>query len=139
MGCRFSEVPHVNPGCARGLNVPPRYVASVLSAKTAIEICLAGPGEPTASALACGTEAELREKCAELAARRVLFAIGGREGPGPEDLMVDWQNAGIIKTSFLQISWGRPNEWQIHEIVPGAQQWDIRSVDELLAARPIDL
>jgi hypothetical protein len=122
-------------GCSRGSGVPPRYVQRFIPREGGIELCLAGLDPPTPSFI-CSSEEELRRKCREFAEQRLSFSIGGREGRGPADLMSEWQQAGLMPVSFLQISWTAAEEWQVHEMMPGVQQWDIRPIGELLASRP---
>ncbi|HEY7369860.1 MAG TPA: hypothetical protein VIA29_08220, partial [Thermoanaerobaculia bacterium] len=82
------------------------------------------------------SETELLEICDGLARRRVAFSVGGILSPSPADLMSDWQEKGRIAISFLRIAWRRPEEWELHEIVPGVSSWEPCPPDALLAAPP---
>ena len=51
--------------------------------------------------------------------------------------MAHFQAENQMPISFLQIAWTGSNEWVIHEIVPGAQQWDIVPVKQMLDNQPL--
>ena len=51
--------------------------------------------------------------------------------------MGKWQEDGLMPLSFLQVSWTRPGEWQVHEMMPGIQQWDLRPLGDVLDNQPL--
>lgn len=126
----------MSAGWAWGSGIPPRYVERFVYRDAKIDVYFAGTGEPSVPGIACESEDALRRTCEELARHRVLFSIGGRDGRGPADLMSEWQDAGQMPISFLRISWTRPAEWQLHEMTPDVQQWEIKPIGDLLASQP---
>jgi len=127
----------MNPSCARGSGPLPRYVEWIDRHPADAMIRLAGEGVPPGLRIVCATEDELRESCRRLAEQRYLFSIGARAGCGPGEIMSEWQAGGLPPLSFLQVSWTGPGEWQVHEIVPGVQQWDIRPLRDILKDEPL--
>jgi hypothetical protein len=51
--------------------------------------------------------------------------------------MGKWQEDGLMPLSFLQVSWTGPGEWQVHEMMPGIQQWEIRPLGDMLDNQPL--
>ena len=87
--------------------------------------------------ISCSTDDDLRAECRRLAEKRYLFPIGGRSWPGPAEVMSTWQEAGLMPISFLQVSWTGPNEWQVHEMYPGVQEWEIQPLTGMLDNQPL--
>ena len=79
------------------------------------------------------SQPELLEHCRRLAERRILFSVGGHS-PGAADEMMMWHNDGSLQIPFLQIAWSRPEQWVIHEIIPGARPpWQSADLSEILS------
>lgn len=129
----------MNPLCARGEGKPPCYVDWIEPWLGKEVIRLAGRGALRRPFILCSSDADVRRRCSELAARRVLFSVGDHAGWGPAEIVEQWQDEGLILLSFLRIAWAGPQEWQVHEMAPGTQEWEIVSLDEILASRPIRL
>ena len=129
----------MNSLCAHGSGELPRYVEWIDWRRPGGVIHLAGGDATLHSQVVCATDGELHSHCRQLAEQRYLFSIGGRAGLGPADLMDEWQKQGLIPISFLQVSWTGLREWQVHEIVSGIQEWDIRPLAEILATPPRQL
>lgn len=128
----------MKPSCARGSGKLPRYVEWIDWRPPGGVIRLAGEGLAAESSITCASDDELRARCREFATQRYLFSIGGRAGWGPADIMGKWQEDGHMPLSFLQVSWTGPGEWQVHEMMPGVQQWDIRPLGDMLDNQPLE-
>jgi hypothetical protein len=74
-----------------------------------------------------------------LAERRVAFAYDYKQWADPQSLMTQWQGEGTISTSFLKIAWLGREEWVLHEMVPGAVQWELTNGEDLITKPPIPL
>ena len=123
----------MKPRCAIGSGMPPRYVSHfVRQPDGSGAIHLAG-GELNEEAISFSSHPDLLKKCRKLLERRILFSVGGHV-QGAADEMTTWQINGSLADSFLQISWKRPGEWIIHEIVPGAiPPWEFVQLAALVA------
>lgn len=126
----------MNPSCARGSGELPRYVEWIDWQPPGGAIRLAGKGVSSKQSIMCANDDELRARCRELATKRYLFSIGGRAGCGPATIMGKWREDGLMPLSFLQVSWTGPGEWQVHEMMPGIQQWEIRPLGDMLNNQP---
>ena len=125
--------------CARGEGEPRRFVQSISWEGATSRIHLAGVGGPLASSFHFSSEDQLRSRCTLLAARRVLFSVGGHAGWGPAEVMERWQDESLLPISFLKIAWSSPERWQVHEVAPGVKHWEVWSLDAILAADPVKL
>jgi hypothetical protein len=72
-----------------------------------------------------------------LAEQRYLFVSDVRNWPSPADVMSTWQEKGLMPISFLQVAWRGPGDWEVHEIVPGAQEWEIKPLREMFDNPPL--
>jgi|HubBroStandDraft_1064217.scaffolds.fasta_scaffold732085_2 hypothetical protein len=126
-------------GCARGSGELPRYVKRIDWQPPGGTIYFAGAGAQSETRVDCSTDDELRAKCRQLADERCLFSIGGRDGWGPADIMQEWQEKGLMPLSFIQVAWVGDGKWQVHEIAPGVQQWEIQTLGEISNKRPFPL
>jgi hypothetical protein len=128
----------MNPRCAAGSGDLRRYVKRIDWRADGGCIRLAG-SDVAQMEIACTSEEELRARCRQLAEERYPFQIGGADGWGPAEIMSKWQEDGLMTISFLQVSWKAPGEWQLHEILPGVSQWDIRTPKELFESASLSL
>ena len=126
----------MSPSCAIGSGDLPRYVAWIDRRSRGGYIRLAGAtiGQ---TEVTCSSKEELCAQCRRLAEERYPFSIGGHGQIGPAEIMSTWQEEGLMPISFLQISWMAPGKWQLHEILPGVQQWDLLPPSELFKQPPL--
>jgi hypothetical protein len=87
--------------------------------------------------ITCTTDPELQLCCRSLAEKRYLFVSDVRSWPSPADVMITWQEKGLMPISFLQVTWTGPAEWQVHEMYPGIQEWDIQPLTGMLDNQPL--
>lgn len=39
--------------------------------------------------------------------------------------------------SFIEVTWRGPDDWEVHEMLPGIQEWEIRPLREMLDSKPL--
>jgi hypothetical protein len=123
--------------CARGSGAVPPTVSQIEWRRPGGVIQLADASSSTPETIACTTDLELQLRCRSLAEKRYLFVSDFRSWPSPADVMSTWQENGSIPISFLQVAWRGPGDWEVHEIIPGIQEWEIRPLSEILDNQPL--
>lgn len=121
----------MKPRCVIGSGVPPRFVSQITHNAKSGTICITTRGQAD-EIIHFSSRADLLAQCQHIASQHVPFSIGGYHGSwGPADELVNLQQEWNVVIPYFDIKWKNPEEWTIHEKIPGATEWEIVKLSDI--------